>query len=77
MKLDASFCPHCGANQHEEAKFEPIPEVKEIVKQPKEEISSEQQPETRQEKQQEDLADTLQPYEETKSKKGIWIILAI
>ena len=77
IKLGASFCPHCGANQHEEAKPEPIPEVEEIVKQPKEEISIEQQLETRQEIQQDDLADTLQPYEETKSKKSIWIILAI
>jgi uncharacterized Zn finger protein (UPF0148 family) len=73
IKLGTLFCPHCGANQHEEAKPEPIPEVEEIVEQPKEEIPIEQQPETQQEIQQ----DNFQPYEETKSKKGIWIIFAI
>lgn len=40
----------------------------EVIESPKESI---------QESQQEDLANTLQPYEETKSKKGIWILLAI
>ncbi len=86
IEQDAQFCTNCGKNL---SKFNRCVNCGELLdrdtvfcpycgtEQKKEEEVIESPKESIQESQQEDLANTLQPYEETKSKKGIWILLAI
>ena len=83
IKHGALFCPHCGANQHEEVKSEPIPEVEEIVEQPKESfdncINCGEQIKTGASFCPHCDAEQPQEYiiEQTSSKKWLWAAMAV
>lgn len=79
IKIGAKFCPHCGANQ--EDVIEPTPQINSAnAEQPQENndfpVQHEETPIVTDS--QEELVNTLPPYEkESRSKKWLWIIVAV
>lgn len=86
IEQDAQFCPNCGKDL---SKFNRCVNCGELLdrdtvfcpycgtEQTKKDEVIEQKQNSFNEPQQEELVDTPQPYEETKSKKGLWIFGAI
>jgi len=79
IKIGAKFCPHCGANQEEV--IEPTQQINSVnAEQPQENNDFPVQHEgvTIVTDRQEELVNTLQPYEkEGSSKKWLWIIVVV
>ena len=86
IEQDAQFCTNCGKDL---SKFNKCVKCGELLEddalfcpycgteQPKKDVTIEEKQDSPNELQQESMADTLQPDEAKKSKRGIWIIVAI